>query len=140
MTHERSPTGAAQASRPFHADYVGSNPSPATLQKRHLTSRDAGQGPLSRGLGAPRFVRPSVRVGPTAENGCDLRKRQPRELAAVTALLLDAHADRLQALTFLDLDHELVEREVARMASSRTSGAHAENMLRDLGAIAAGPV
>ncbi|MGD1059208.1 MAG: transketolase C-terminal domain-containing protein [Solirubrobacteraceae bacterium] len=56
------------------------------------------------------------------------------------ALFTDAAADRLQPLTFLDLDWELVNREVERMAGSRSSGPHAENMLRDLGAVAAGPV
>jgi pyruvate ferredoxin oxidoreductase alpha subunit len=46
--------------------------------------------------------------------------------AASLRRLLD-RADELPALTFLDLDHALVERELAR-----TSGPHAENMLRDL--------
>jgi pyruvate ferredoxin oxidoreductase alpha subunit len=46
----------------------------------------------------------------------------------ITAASLDAMLDReLPPLTFLDLDHELVERELAR-----ETGAHAENMLRDL--------
>jgi len=49
-------------------------------------------------------------------------------------------ADGLGRLTFLDLDTELVARELARMGADQRSGPHAENMLRDIGAVAAGPV
>ena len=42
--------------------------------------------------------------------------------------------------TFLDLNRELVERELQRTLQTRRSGPHAENMLRDLGTVAAGPV
>ena len=42
----------------------------------------------------------------------------------------------LGRLTFLDLNSALVERELERMAQSRRSGPSAENMLRDLGAVA----
>jgi pyruvate ferredoxin oxidoreductase alpha subunit len=49
-------------------------------------------------------------------------------------------ADQLGRLTFLDLDTELVARELARMGADQRSGPHAENMLRDIGAVAAGPV
>ncbi|NUS45089.1 MAG: pyruvate ferredoxin oxidoreductase [Mycobacteriaceae bacterium] len=45
----------------------------------------------------------------------------------------DAIAGRLGELTFLDLDTELVERELARMAETRRSGPSAENILRDVG-------
>jgi pyruvate ferredoxin oxidoreductase alpha subunit len=45
-----------------------------------------------------------------------------------------------QTVTFLDLDRELVERELERALRSRRSGPHAENILRDLGTVAAGPV
>jgi pyruvate ferredoxin oxidoreductase alpha subunit len=44
-------------------------------------------------------------------------------------------ADELPLTTFLDLDRELVQREL-----ERRSGPHAENILRDLGAVASGPV
>jgi len=55
--------------------------------------------------------------------------------------MLDKSADRtLAPLTFLDLNHELVSRELAREQQSRRSGPAAENMLRDVGAVAAGPV
>jgi pyruvate ferredoxin oxidoreductase alpha subunit len=65
---------------------------------------------------------------------------RPITKASLRTLFIDASADRLQELTFLDLDWELVNREVARMTASRASGPHAENMLRDLGTVAAGPV
>jgi pyruvate ferredoxin oxidoreductase alpha subunit len=45
----------------------------------------------------------------------------------------DAMAGRLEQLTFLDLNAELVERELARMARTRRSGPSAENILRDVG-------
>jgi pyruvate ferredoxin oxidoreductase alpha subunit len=39
-------------------------------------------------------------------------------------------------LTFLDLDHGIIERERARMGATRRSGPSAENVLRDLGTVA----
>jgi pyruvate ferredoxin oxidoreductase alpha subunit len=42
-------------------------------------------------------------------------------------------------LTFLDLDWALVQRELARSEQQRRSGPHAENILRDLGVVAARP-
>jgi pyruvate ferredoxin oxidoreductase alpha subunit len=54
-------------------------------------------------------------------------------------MLEDALADRLQPLTFLDLKWDVVERELERMRGSRRSGPHAENILRDVGVVAAGP-
>ena len=65
---------------------------------------------------------------------------RPITKAALRGLLTDAAADRLEPLTFLDMDWDVVNRELARMASSRTSGPHAENILRDVGPVAAGPV
>ena len=47
--------------------------------------------------------------------------------------------DRLEPLTFLDMDWDIVNRELARMGASRTSGPHAENILRDVGAGRGGP-
>jgi pyruvate ferredoxin oxidoreductase alpha subunit len=65
---------------------------------------------------------------------------RPITKASLLALFADAVADRLQPLSFLDMDWELVERELARMRASTASGPHAENMLRDVGTVAAGPV
>ncbi|WP_405539744.1 pyruvate ferredoxin oxidoreductase [Streptomyces sp. NBC_00075] len=53
--------------------------------------------------------------------------------ASLHRLFADAPAGRLGQLTFLDLDTDLVERELARMARTRRSGPSAENILRDVG-------
>ncbi|MEV6874646.1 transketolase C-terminal domain-containing protein [Amycolatopsis sp. NPDC051128] len=58
---------------------------------------------------------------------------------AVTKTSLDRvlrAADRLPSLTFLDLDRSLIDRELGRLAAARRSGPTAENLLRDLGAVA----
>ena len=59
--------------------------------------------------------------------------------ASLHRLLADALEDRLQPLTFLDMDWEIVERELARTMQKRRSGPHAENILRDIGAVASRP-
>jgi pyruvate ferredoxin oxidoreductase alpha subunit len=65
---------------------------------------------------------------------------RPITKKSLRGLLEQGCADRLGRLTFLDLDTELVARELARMGTDQRSGPHAENMLRDIGAVAAGPV
>jgi pyruvate ferredoxin oxidoreductase alpha subunit len=60
--------------------------------------------------------------------------------ASLHGLFADAIADRLEPLTFLDMDWGVVNRELGRMGASRASGPHAENILRDVGPVAAGPV
>ncbi len=65
---------------------------------------------------------------------------RPITKASLHRLFNDAAADRLEPLTFLDMDWDVVNRELQRMRSSGTSGPHAENILRDVGAVAAGPV
>jgi len=65
---------------------------------------------------------------------------RPITKASLHRLFVDAAADRLEPLTFLDMDWDVVDRELQRMRSSRTSGPHAENILRDVGPVAAGPV
>ena len=65
---------------------------------------------------------------------------RPITKASLLGLFTEAAADRLEALTFLDMDWALVNRELERMGSSRASGPHAENILRDVGTVAAGPV
>ena len=59
--------------------------------------------------------------------------------ASLRDLVADVLEERLEPgqLTFLDLDWRLVERELARTRERRRSGPHAENILRDVGAIAA---
>ncbi|MFA1542659.1 pyruvate ferredoxin oxidoreductase [Actinomadura monticuli] len=65
---------------------------------------------------------------------------RPITKASLHRLFEDAAADRLEPLTFLDLDHGLVERELERTRATRRSGPTAENILRDVGAVAARPV
>jgi pyruvate ferredoxin oxidoreductase alpha subunit len=65
---------------------------------------------------------------------------RPITKASLHALFADAIAGRLARFTFLDLDGDLVEREMARGRARRRSGPHAENMLRDRGIVAARPV
>jgi pyruvate ferredoxin oxidoreductase alpha subunit len=55
--------------------------------------------------------------------------------ASLRTLFTAAAAD-LAPLTFLDLDRSLVDRELARMRANRRSGPTAENILRDVGAVA----
>jgi len=64
---------------------------------------------------------------------------------AITRSSLHAMLDRheqgaLQPVHFLDLDIDLVERELARHRDGERGGPHAENILRELGIVAAGPV
>ena len=65
---------------------------------------------------------------------------RPITSASLERLLMDAIADRLGALTFLDLRVDIVERELARLREGHRSGPHAENMLRDIGIVASGAV
>ena len=58
---------------------------------------------------------------------------RPVTKASLRGLIADAEADRLEPLTFLDLKHDLVERELERTRTTRRSGPAAENLLRDLG-------
>jgi len=59
--------------------------------------------------------------------------------ASLRAVLADAGANRLESLRFLDLDVALVDRELARVRAHPRSGPAAENILRDIGAVAARP-
>ena len=65
---------------------------------------------------------------------------RPITKASLHAMLAEAIQDRLGLLSFLDLDVERVERELRRAQATVRPGPHAENMLRDLGIVAAGPV
>ena len=56
---------------------------------------------------------------------------------SLRGLFEKAGRDELGPLTFLDLNVELVERELFRMQEGLPSGPHAENMIRDLGIVAA---
>ena len=66
---------------------------------------------------------------------------RPITKQSLHTLLDDVLNDRLEPgrLTFLDIDWNLVERELQRTHEKRRSGPHAENILRDIGVVAAGP-
>lgn len=51
-------------------------------------------------------------------------------------LFREAEQDALQPLTFLDLDWNVVNKQLARERVGRRSGSAAENMLRDIGTVA----
>ena len=57
--------------------------------------------------------------------------------ASLHKLLLDSIADKLEPVTFLDLDWKAVNKELEREREKRRSGPIAENLLRDLGVVAA---
>ena len=65
---------------------------------------------------------------------------RPITTTSLHRLLRSAVIGELPEVTFMDLDRGLVERELARRGAKRKSGPHAENLLRDLAAVAAGPV
>ena len=62
---------------------------------------------------------------------------RPITKTSLHTLFDQAALDELEPLTFLDLDHELVDRELARGQRVHRSGPSAENILRDVGIVAA---
>ena len=58
---------------------------------------------------------------------------RPITRRSLEKMLANAAQGELDSLTFLDLDHGVVDRERTRMATTRRSGPSAENVLRDLG-------
>jgi pyruvate ferredoxin oxidoreductase alpha subunit len=65
---------------------------------------------------------------------------RPITRASLRELLDDVLGGRLDPtrLHFLDLDHDLVQRELERASHGERPGPHAEAMLRDLGTVASG--
>jgi len=55
--------------------------------------------------------------------------------ASLGKLLHDAVQDKLEQLTFLDLDWDIVNRVLAREKDQRRSGPVAEGILRDIGTV-----
>ena len=98
-------------------------------------------------VGAGGIVGPNVRLALEGRVGGDVIVHdvvaglggRPVTSASLRRLLADALAGRLGRMTFLDLNTELVERELRRGSERGRAGAHAENMLRDLGIVAGGP-
>ena len=64
---------------------------------------------------------------------------RPVTRASLRRMLLEAEEGRLEQLTFLDLDRDLIDRELARVRARPRSGPAAENILRDVGVVGARP-
>ncbi|MBN1529930.1 MAG: hypothetical protein JW895_12775 [Thermoleophilaceae bacterium] len=62
---------------------------------------------------------------------------RPITKRSLRALFADALADRLGPLSFLDLKRDVVERELERQTAGGRPGPHAENILKELGVVAA---
>jgi pyruvate ferredoxin oxidoreductase alpha subunit len=60
--------------------------------------------------------------------------------ASLHRMIADALTGRLGRLTFLDLDAEVVGRELERVRRGGRTGPHAENILRDIGLVAGRPI
>jgi pyruvate ferredoxin oxidoreductase alpha subunit len=56
--------------------------------------------------------------------------------ASLRELFDKAGKNALERLNFLDLNHDVIHREIERLESTRLSGPIAENILRELGAVA----
>jgi pyruvate ferredoxin oxidoreductase alpha subunit len=89
-----------------------------------IVSADVGM--AIEGLGLPTHT-VVAGLGGRAITGASLRR-----------LFDDAVAGRLQPLSFLDMDWDVVGAELRRMADSGRSGPHAENILREVGVVAGG--
>jgi pyruvate ferredoxin oxidoreductase alpha subunit len=63
---------------------------------------------------------------------------RPITRKSLRGLFESADRGELGELTFLDLNHELVERELLRAQDGGLPGPHAESMVRELGVVAAG--
>jgi pyruvate ferredoxin oxidoreductase alpha subunit len=61
---------------------------------------------------------------------------RPVRAASLRSLLIEAHHGGLDQVVFCDLQPGLVQGELDRMTARRRSGSPAENVLRDLGAVA----
>jgi len=98
---------------------------------------------LSVGIGGP--VSANVR---TALAGLDVTTYtviaglggRPITQDSLHAMLELARDDELEPLTFLDMNWDVVNRELGRRQERRRSGPEAENILRDIGTVASGPV
>jgi pyruvate ferredoxin oxidoreductase alpha subunit len=62
---------------------------------------------------------------------------RPITRASLRRTIEEAIADRLEPLMFMDLDWNIVDKQLAREREKRRSGPIAENILRDLGVVAA---
>ena len=126
-----------------------SGPCPLDEVREALAGRRSGSS-CSRRRSRSAPAASSARTCGSRSPGCDVRRlrrrRRPRRPAdhqatRCAALFDDVLDDRLEPgrLHFLDLNREVVERELERMRGGGRPGPHAENILRDLGIVAARP-
>jgi len=62
---------------------------------------------------------------------------RPITMRSLHALFRKAEKDDLEPVTFLDLNREVVDKQLARERAVRRSGPAAEAILRDIGVVAA---
>ena len=62
---------------------------------------------------------------------------RPITMRSLHALFREAERDDIDLVTFLDLNHDVVDKQLARERSTRRSGPAAEAILRDIGVVAA---
>ena len=120
--------------RPFPLEAVRARPARAprgsSSSRRPSASASAA---CSRPTSRWRPTTRSSRCAPSSPGSAGGRSRSARSKRCSPT----RRHDRLEPLTFLDLDHEHRRRvSAARMAATRRSGPSAENVLRDLGAVA----
>ena len=108
-------------------------PSAWSCSRRRSPSASAGSSRRTSAWRSPASSCTATRSSRASAGG---RSRRPRCAGCSPTRA----ADRLEPLTFLDMDWDVVNRELERMGASRASGPHAENILRDVGPVAAGPV
>ena len=119
-------------------------PWPTRRGARGARGREARGGAGEEPRRGPRRHRLEQRLGLLPRLGRrrvhrDRGTRRARDHARLAAPRVRAGAGRgrLEPLTFLDLDHALVDRVLAREREHRRSGPIAEGILRDLGVVAA---
>jgi pyruvate ferredoxin oxidoreductase alpha subunit len=62
---------------------------------------------------------------------------RPITMRSLHSLFRKAEKDDIEPVTFLDLNHEVVDKQLARERAVRRSGPAAEAILRDIGVVAA---
>ena len=125
-----------RAFRPWPADEVRT----ALARARRVVVLEKALSPGIGGIVSQNVVVATQATGAIVHTAIAGLGGRPITKAALRGLLGQAVAGQLNQLTFVGLDRRLVDHELERMVSRRGSGPHAENMLRDLGAVAAGPV
>ena len=150
LGHDRGRRSTSCATRACSIGALGDQ----VASGRSRSTRSARRWPTRSGWSCSRRRSPSASAGSSARTCASALSGLPTRACydvvaglggrpitkAVAAAAVRRRASRTGSsrLTFLDLNRELVERELERMRSGRRPGPHAENMLRDIGIVAAG--